>query len=108
MPRAPAFPSASTTWWCRKKRLTLVSDAEKQVIEVQQQYQEGAITHGERYNKIIEIWSKVTERVSEEMFKIMEEDDRTRPLSSTRFTSWPIPAPADRNSRSASFPVCAV
>jgi DNA-directed RNA polymerase subunit beta' len=55
----------------------LVKDAEKAVIEVQSQYQEGAITHGERYNKIIEIWSKVTERVSEEMFKTMEEDDRT-------------------------------
>ena len=55
----------------------LVRDAEKAVIEVQSQYQEGAITHGERYNKIIEIWSKVTERVSEEMFKAMEEDDRT-------------------------------
>ncbi|MGH9327018.1 MAG: DNA-directed RNA polymerase subunit beta', partial [Terriglobia bacterium] len=55
----------------------LVKDAEKAVIEVVAQYQEGAITHGERYNKIIEIWSKVTERVSEEMFKTMEEDDRT-------------------------------
>jgi DNA-directed RNA polymerase subunit beta' len=55
----------------------LVKNAEKQVIEVVSQYQEGAITHGERYNKIIEIWSKVTERVSEEMFKTMEEDDRT-------------------------------
>jgi DNA-directed RNA polymerase subunit beta' len=55
----------------------LVRDAEKQVMEVQSQYQEGAITHGERYNKIIEIWSKVTERVSEEMFKVMEEDDAT-------------------------------
>jgi DNA-directed RNA polymerase subunit beta' len=55
----------------------LVKDAEKAVIEVQSQYQEGAITFGERYNKIIEIWSKVTERVSEEMFKTMEEDDRT-------------------------------
>ena len=55
----------------------LVRDAEKEVIEVRAQYQEGAITHGERYNKIIEIWSKVTERVSEEMFKTMEEDDRT-------------------------------
>jgi DNA-directed RNA polymerase subunit beta' len=56
---------------------TLVKDAEKAVIEVQSQYQEGAITQGERYNKIIEIWSKVTERVAEEMFKSMEEDDRT-------------------------------
>jgi DNA-directed RNA polymerase subunit beta' len=55
----------------------LVKDAEKQVMEVQTQYQEGAITHGERYNKIIEIWSKVTERVSEEMFKKMESDDRS-------------------------------
>src|SRR5947208_2687588 len=55
----------------------LVKDAEKAVIEVGSQYQEGAITQGERYNKIIEIWSKVTERVSEEMFKTMEEDDTT-------------------------------
>src|SRR5438067_949127 len=55
----------------------LVRAAEKQVIEVVQQYQEGAITQGERYNKIMEIWSKVTERVSDEMFKSMEEDDRT-------------------------------
>src|SRR3979411_2004729 len=55
----------------------LVKEAEKNVVEVQSQYQEGAITQGERYNKIIEIWSKVTERVSDEMFKSMEEDDRT-------------------------------
>ena len=76
-PRAPASPSASTTWSCPARRPAWCSDAEKAVIEVQSQYQEGAITHGERYNKIIEIWSKVTERVSEEMFKTMEEDDRT-------------------------------
>ena len=59
------------------EKAKLVRDAEKAVIEVQSQYQEGAITQGERYNKIIEIWSKVTERVSDEMFKSMEEDDRT-------------------------------
>ena len=47
------------------------------MVAVENQYQEGAITHGERYNKIIEIWSKVTERVSDEMFHAMEEDDRT-------------------------------
>ena len=55
----------------------LVHEAEKQVIEVQQQYQEGAITQSERYNKIIEIWSKVTEAISDKLFKGMEEDDRT-------------------------------
>ena len=60
-----------------KSKPILVAKAEQDVMEVQQQYQDGAITHGERYNKIIEIWSKVTERVSDEMFKVMEEDDRT-------------------------------
>jgi DNA-directed RNA polymerase subunit beta' len=55
----------------------LVREAEKEVVAVESQYQDGAITHGERYNKIIEIWSKVTEKVSDEMFKSMEEDDRT-------------------------------
>jgi DNA-directed RNA polymerase subunit beta' len=55
----------------------LVKAAEREVVAVESQYQDGAITHGERYNKIIEIWSKVTERVSDEMFHAMEEDDRT-------------------------------
>jgi DNA-directed RNA polymerase subunit beta' len=55
----------------------LVGDAERQVIEVQQQYQDGAITHGERYNKIIEIWQRVTDDVSKEMFKVMEDDDKS-------------------------------
>ncbi|MEO7651495.1 MAG: DNA-directed RNA polymerase subunit beta' [Bryobacteraceae bacterium] len=55
----------------------LVRAAEKEVVAVESQNQDGAITHGERYNKIIEIWSKVTEKVSDEMFTAMEEDDRT-------------------------------
>src|SRR6201998_2017661 len=55
----------------------LVANAEKEVVAVENQYQDGAITHGERYNKIIEIWSRVTEKVSDEMFQAMEEDDRT-------------------------------
>jgi len=60
-----------------EQKAALVKEAEREVINVQNQYVEGAITNGERLNKIIEIWSKVTERVSEEMFKVMEEDDRT-------------------------------
>ncbi|HKE27168.1 MAG TPA: DNA-directed RNA polymerase subunit beta' [Bryobacteraceae bacterium] len=59
------------------EKYSLVREAEKEVVAVENQYQDGAITHGERYNKIIEIWSKVTERVSDEMFQAMEEDDRT-------------------------------
>src|SRR5450432_906488 len=49
-----------------EEKAKLVKDAEKAVFEVQQQYQEGAITNGERYNKVIAIWSDVTEKVADE------------------------------------------
>ena len=54
----------------------LVSEAEREVIEVEKQYQEGAITQGERYNKVIAIWSNVTDRVADEMFQAMEAQDQ--------------------------------
>ncbi len=76
-PPAPASRSASTTWSSRARRPSWCANAEKEVVAVESQYQDGAITHGERYNKIIEIWSQVTEKVSDEMFSAMEEDDRT-------------------------------
>ena len=54
----------------------LVRDAEKQVVNVQQQYLDGAITNGERYNKVIEIWSGITEKVADEMFGEMQRRDK--------------------------------
>src|SRR5579885_1448715 len=54
----------------------LVEAAEKEVIEVEKQYQEGAITHGERYNKVIAIWSNVTDRLADEMFQVLEAQDK--------------------------------
>ncbi len=60
-----------------QSKAALVSDAEKEVIEVEKQYQEGAITHGERYNKVIAIWSNVTDEVANEMFQVMEKQDTT-------------------------------
>src|ERR1700687_1206624 len=54
----------------------LLGTAEHEVVKVQQQYLDGAITNGERYNKIIAIWSDVTERVADEMFKALEEQDK--------------------------------
>src|SRR6202051_2703218 len=55
---------------------TLVKDADKLVIAVQQQYLDGAITNGERYNKVIEIWSAITEKVADEMFGQMQKRDK--------------------------------
>jgi DNA-directed RNA polymerase subunit beta' len=55
----------------------LVDNARNEVIKVEQQYLEGAITNGERYNKIIAVWSEVTEKIADEMFGEMAELDRT-------------------------------
>jgi DNA-directed RNA polymerase subunit beta' len=60
---------------------TLVKDADKSVIAVQQQYLDGAITNGERYNKVIEIWSSITEKVADEMFGQMQRRDKEGQLN---------------------------
>ena len=57
-------------------KFSLVENTEKEVVKVQQQYLDGAITNGERYNKVIAIWSDITEKVAEQMFKAMEQQDK--------------------------------
>jgi DNA-directed RNA polymerase subunit beta' len=57
-------------------KFTLVENTEKEVVKVQQQYLDGAITNGERYNKVVAIWSDITEKVAEQMFKAMERQDK--------------------------------
>ena len=54
----------------------LVSAAREEVIEIEQQYLDGAITEGERYNKVVAIWSELTESVADAMFRQMEDRDR--------------------------------
>ena len=57
-------------------KFSLVDNTEKEVVKVQQQYLDGAITNGERYNKVVAIWSDITEKVAEQMFKAMENQDK--------------------------------
>ncbi len=47
----------------------LIKKAQDQVKEYEQQYQDGLITRGEKYNKVVDVWSSCTERVAEEMMK---------------------------------------
>ena len=53
----------------------LVGETNEEVLKVYNQYRDGLITNGERYNKVIDIWAHVTEKVSEEMFRELEEED---------------------------------
>src|SRR2546426_11613405 len=55
----------------------LVDQARRDQIQMEQQYLDGVITNGERYNKVIALWQEVTEKVSEAMFKQMEQIDHS-------------------------------
>jgi DNA-directed RNA polymerase subunit beta' len=57
---------------------TIVESARKSVLEVERQRLDGAITHGERHNKIIDIWHRATEHVSDEMFSEMRRTEAER------------------------------
>ncbi len=51
-----------------------VNEAEKDVDAVETQYRDGAITNRERYNKVVDIWNKVTDDVANAMFNQMQEE----------------------------------
>jgi DNA-directed RNA polymerase subunit beta' len=58
------------------EKKVLVAKADKDVIDVEQQYLDGVITNGERYNKVVAIWSEVTDKVAKEMFKAMDKREK--------------------------------
>ncbi|MEK6531893.1 MAG: DNA-directed RNA polymerase subunit beta' [Deltaproteobacteria bacterium] len=56
------------------KKPELLEEAYEQVKEIQKQYNEGLITDGERYNKVIDIWAQATEEIADEMLKELSTD----------------------------------
>ena len=56
----------------------MLDQARTEVLEIEKQRSAGVITQGERHNKIIDIWHRVTEKVSEEMFREMKKVEKDR------------------------------
>jgi DNA-directed RNA polymerase subunit beta' len=65
------------------EKKTILDEAEKEVVEIQQQYQSGLVTAGERYNKVVDIWSRTSELVAKAMIdgigteKVKDADGKT-------------------------------
>ena len=66
----------------------LVAETEAQAKEYEQQYNDGLITQGEKYNKVVDAWAKCSEKVADEMMariKAVEfdpESGRQKPMNS--------------------------
>ncbi|MBS3797168.1 DNA-directed RNA polymerase subunit beta' [Pseudoalteromonas sp. BDTF-M6] len=52
----------------------IIEAAEEEVAEINQQFQSGLVTAGEKYNKVIDIWSRVNENLSREMMANLSKD----------------------------------
>ncbi|CAI85326.1 DNA-directed RNA polymerase subunit beta' [Pseudoalteromonas sp. HL-AS2] len=52
----------------------IIESAEAEVTEINQQFQSGLVTAGEKYNKVIDIWSRVNENLSREMMSNLSKD----------------------------------
>jgi DNA-directed RNA polymerase subunit beta' len=55
-----------------------IEGAQKQISDVEKQYRKGVITPGERYNKIIDIWTHCTDQISNVMLKTLEHNQGKR------------------------------
>ncbi|MEW6548254.1 MAG: DNA-directed RNA polymerase subunit beta' [Spirochaetota bacterium] len=56
------------------EKARMIEDANKQVDSIQKQYLAGHITQDERYNRVVEVWSKTNEELTAVMMKTLERD----------------------------------
>ncbi|MEY2661156.1 MAG: hypothetical protein RLZZ123_2328, partial [Pseudomonadota bacterium] len=59
------------------EKQAIISDAEKEVKEIEQQYVSGLVTAGERYNKVVDIWGKAGDAVSKVMMDQLRKEKTT-------------------------------
>ena len=57
-----------------KEKSSILSESEVQVKEIADQYSSGLVTDGERYNKVIDIWSRANENVAKAMMNVIEKE----------------------------------
>ena len=62
-----ASRSARTTWWIPDTKAKIVETTHELVREYEQQYNDGLITQLEKYNKVVDAWSKCTDQIAKEM-----------------------------------------
>ena len=79
----------------------LLREAQQEIERVQEQYTEGLITDGERYNKVIDIWAQVTENIAGVMLKELGSEEVVAPSGEKQITESlnPIYIMADSGAR---------
>ncbi len=63
-----------------KEKQSIISSAQKEVMSIQSQYENGQITPGERYNKVIDVWSNANDKVAKAMMNNLSVQEATNIL----------------------------
>jgi DNA-directed RNA polymerase subunit beta' len=58
-----------------QQKTKILSTAEREVKEIQEQYSSGLVTNGERYNKVVDIWSRTNDQVAKAMMEKLGTDE---------------------------------
>jgi DNA-directed RNA polymerase subunit beta' len=61
-----------------KEKTQEIESAQKQISDVEKQYRKGVITPGERYNKVIDIWTHCTDQIANVMLRTLEHNHGKR------------------------------
>ncbi len=60
----------------------LITQTKNMVSEYEQQYLDGLITQGEKYNKVVDAWDRCTDKVADAMMKVMSQTNPDEPVNS--------------------------
>jgi DNA-directed RNA polymerase subunit beta' len=60
-----------------QNKTKILGTAEREVKEIQEQYASGLVTNGERYNKVVDIWSRTNDQVAKAMMEKLGTDEVT-------------------------------
>ena len=58
-----------------QQKTKILAAADKEVKEIQEQYSSGLVTNGERYNKVVDIWSRTNDQVAKAMMEKLGTDE---------------------------------
>ncbi len=65
-----------------EEKQTLLDQTQSKVKEYENQYQDGLITQGEKYNKVVDAWSECTNKVADKMLDVISNPDDDKPINS--------------------------
>jgi DNA-directed RNA polymerase subunit beta' len=60
-----------------EQKTKIVASADREVKEIQDQYASGLVTNGERYNKVVDIWSRANDQVAKAMMEKLGSEEAT-------------------------------